>query len=587
MQYKEILINDITPDINQPRKFFDETAMQELTASVLEKGIIQPIMVRLQPNGISSTYMLVCGERRLRAATEVFEIDHKRNTIPAVIAELTDDEALEMQIIENLQRKDVHPLEEAVAFDSMLQHGMDVKTIADKVGKSDYFIRQRIKLCNLTEDWQKAFFANRLSITDALKITLYSATIQDEILDKQAEDKNIKIELYDLKKYSGHLKNAIFKLDDAELLPSVGSCINCQYNSATAMLFPDAAENPVCSNLSCFTNKCDLQFTKSFDLALQDPAMIFVEEAYRGDDNRDIKNKISSAGFTIYKSSDVFEYKHALPDKPDFEDDWLNDHDDDANGCIEAFDNEMQEYLKDITDVEKEKESGKYKPAFYINGNNRGEIQYVNLYKNNHHKKTDFTDSGDGDGDVATSNLKDEIERLTSKEKRSKELDEQKIWELVKKQFNPAANASLLKGEFTMVENQAAAFALYNKLNYHMEDPFCELFKLDKRSLDFSKVTDEQLRQMIRFFFLDTLPPVALYSGYNEEALVSLNIARYYFPSVLQEIENDQAEISTRRIAKVNDKIAELKKQLEELEPAKPKAADKKSKKVNMKNVDC
>jgi ParB family chromosome partitioning protein len=575
MQYKEIYIYHIEKDENQPRKFFDETAMQELTASVLEKGIIQPILVR--PQG--ANYMLVCGERRLRAAHEVFAVDNKRNTIPAVIKDLTDDEALEMQIIENLQRKDVHPMEEAVAFESMLLHGMDVKTIADKVGKSDYFIRQRIKLCNLTEDWQKAFFANRLSITDALKITLYSATIQDEILDKQAEDKNIKIEFYDLKKYSGHLKDAIFKLDDAELLPSVGSCINCQYNSTTAMLFPDATENPVCSNLSCFTKKCDLQFTKSFDLALQDPAMMFVEEAYRDDDNRDIKNKISSAGFTIYKSSDVFEYKHALPDKPDFEDfeaDWLGDHDD-----------EMKEYLEELAEVEKEKESGKFKPAFYINGNNRGEIQYVNLYKNNHHKKTDFADSGDGDGDVATSNLKDEIERLTSKEKRSKEFDEQKIWELVKKQFNPGANASVLKAELCQVEMEATAYAIYEKIGYKNRESFYSLFNIDKRKIDFSNVTSEQLNQMIRFFFLDVLPPNALYSGYNDQALVSLKIARYYFPSVLQEVEDDQAEISSRRIAKVNAKIVELKKQLKDLEPPKPKAADKKSKKVNMKNVDC
>ena len=240
----------------------------------------------------------------------------------------------------------------------------------------------------------------------------------------------------------------------------------------------------------------------------------------------------------------------------------------------------MKKWFKEVDELTKEVTAGKFVNAFFISGNERGKTIQVKLKKENNSSADENSTDTDS---TSSTGLKDEIARLNEKEKRSKELDEQKIWELIKKQFNPHANASLLKGEFNDVENQAAAFALYNKLNYNMKSPFCELFKIDIRNLDFSKVTDEQLRQMIRFFFLDTLPPVVLYNGYNEEALVSLNIARQYFPSVLKEVEDDQEEISSRRIAKVNAKIAELNMQIKALQPLK----EKKPKKGSIKNVDC
>jgi ParB family chromosome partitioning protein len=105
--FKTILLDDIHPDPNQPRKYYDALAMEELTQSVKEKGVLQPVLIRPNGNG----YILVCGERRYRASKEAGLTD-----IPAVIRQLTDDEALELQIIENLQRKDVNPMEEGTAF---------------------------------------------------------------------------------------------------------------------------------------------------------------------------------------------------------------------------------------------------------------------------------------------------------------------------------------------------------------------------------------------------------------------------------------------------------------------------------------
>ena len=108
VQFLTIEISRIIPDPDQPRRFFDETALQELTESVKVNGVIQPIMLR--PNG-DVGYMVVCGERRYRAS-----IAAGLTELPAVVRAFPHEQALELQLIENLQRKDVHPMEEAVAF---------------------------------------------------------------------------------------------------------------------------------------------------------------------------------------------------------------------------------------------------------------------------------------------------------------------------------------------------------------------------------------------------------------------------------------------------------------------------------------
>ncbi|MBK7885509.1 MAG: ParB/RepB/Spo0J family partition protein [Chitinophagaceae bacterium] len=101
--------------------------MTELVESIKTNGVLQPILVRPKGKG----YMLVCGERRYRATKEAGLTE-----VPAVIREMTDDEALEAQIIENLQRKDVHPMEEAVAFNSLIENKKySVIEVAARVGK--------------------------------------------------------------------------------------------------------------------------------------------------------------------------------------------------------------------------------------------------------------------------------------------------------------------------------------------------------------------------------------------------------------------------------------------------------------------
>ncbi|MGI8928420.1 MAG: ParB/RepB/Spo0J family partition protein [Candidatus Limnocylindrales bacterium] len=137
---RNIPLDRITPNPDQPRMIFDEDALAELAASVTEHGVLQPILVR--PTGELQRYQLVAGERRWRAARAAGLHD-----IPALIEQLDDETALEIGIIENLQREDLSPLEEAMIYDRMTQeHGYSVRKLAQKLGKDKGYIENRLRL---------------------------------------------------------------------------------------------------------------------------------------------------------------------------------------------------------------------------------------------------------------------------------------------------------------------------------------------------------------------------------------------------------------------------------------------------------
>ena len=131
----------ITPNPEQPRLVMDEKTLNELSASIREHGVLQPVLVR--PIGPNS-YQLIAGERRWRAS-QIAGLD----TIPALIEEIDDDTALEIAIIENLQREDLSPLDEAAMYDRMVrEHGYSIRKLADKLGKDKGYLENRLRLAD-------------------------------------------------------------------------------------------------------------------------------------------------------------------------------------------------------------------------------------------------------------------------------------------------------------------------------------------------------------------------------------------------------------------------------------------------------
>jgi ParB family chromosome partitioning protein len=142
---RHVPIDWIEPNPENPRLLFEESALAELASSIREHGVLQPILVR--PAG-RDHYQLVAGERRWRAARLAGLL-----TIPALIEELDDDAALEIAVIENLQREDLSPLEEANMYEKMVtEHGYSIRKLAQKLGKDKGYLENRLRLADAPEE---------------------------------------------------------------------------------------------------------------------------------------------------------------------------------------------------------------------------------------------------------------------------------------------------------------------------------------------------------------------------------------------------------------------------------------------------
>ncbi len=160
---RNIPIEGIDPNPEQPRLAFDEDTLNELAASIREHGVLQPVLVR--PLG-NNRYQLVAGERRWRASKLA-----GLETIPALVEELDDDTALEISIIENLQREDLSPLDEAAMYDRMIrEHGYSIRRLAQKLGKDKGYLENRLRLADAPDEVRELVSVRKDTLSHAYEL---------------------------------------------------------------------------------------------------------------------------------------------------------------------------------------------------------------------------------------------------------------------------------------------------------------------------------------------------------------------------------------------------------------------------------
>jgi len=156
-------LDRIEPNPEQPRLAFDETTLAELAASIREHGVLQPILVRPLDDG---RYQLIAGERRWRASKLAGQ-----STIPALVEEIDDDTALEIAIIENLQREDISPLDEAAMYDRMIhEHGYSIRKLADKLGKDKGYVENRLRLSDAPDEVRELVSLRKDTLSHAYEL---------------------------------------------------------------------------------------------------------------------------------------------------------------------------------------------------------------------------------------------------------------------------------------------------------------------------------------------------------------------------------------------------------------------------------
>lgn len=320
MEFKVIKLALLAPNPDNPRKTFDEGAVAELAASIKEKGVLQPILVRMvrRPLASGPLYQVVCGERRYRAA-----ILAGITEIPATIRDLSDEEALELMLMENFQRQDVHPMEEAAGFAALQRmNRMTVTQIADRVGKSRQYVADRIKLDRLIQPLKTAFYEGKFNLSTAAQVAAMPEEAQQEWMDEQPGWRGDWSEADVLKTLNTNLETAKFDITDQHLIPQRGSCIGCEFNTATSDLFPELGGASRCLNKPCFMKKAHEGAMRILRRAAADGVTIIFD---RWEDDGNIARIMQSNGIE-YILNDNAVLTESAPDREfhmeDFDCDW-------------------------------------------------------------------------------------------------------------------------------------------------------------------------------------------------------------------------------------------------------------------------
>ena len=187
-QYQNIPIDQLVANPTQPRTTFDQKEIRELASSIRKSGLLQPLLVRKKTNSNSafSSYEIVAGERRWRAAKEAGLI-----TVPAIVKDLGDHETLEISIVENIQRQDLNPIEEAIAYDRLInEFGSTQEQISQSLGKDRSSIANSLRLLKLPESVKELLKQKKLTAGHARAIlSLESQTEQEELANLLTSEK--------------------------------------------------------------------------------------------------------------------------------------------------------------------------------------------------------------------------------------------------------------------------------------------------------------------------------------------------------------------------------------------------------------
>lgn len=266
----EIEITKISPSPRNPRKTFSEEDIAELAQNIRNQGLLQPITVR----PIGKTYEIVCGERRYRASKLNAEEDKKKKaTIACIVKEMTDEEAFEAMITENLQRKDVDPIEEAFAFGELINSGKSIDEVAARFGKTKRFVQERVKLNTLISPLKELTTSGNIPIAGAFMLAKLTEDLQkayyENIKNRYGDMSELTIEVREI---NGWISREFMRLESAPFLEydeedetkppteewntCFEKCANCCMNTGNSgCLFYSMKEDHRCTDRKCFEKK--------------------------------------------------------------------------------------------------------------------------------------------------------------------------------------------------------------------------------------------------------------------------------------------------------------------------------------------
>lgn len=366
---RNIPVSDITPSSLNPRKTFDQDALCELADNIKENGLIQPITVRKLAKGENFKYEIVCGERRFRA-TQIAGMTE----IQCIIKDLDDKQAFAAMIIENLQRKDVDPMEEAAAFHKLYTEGtMQVKEIAKILGKSSSYVVSRIQLNNVLPEYLPLLRNGNIYLNQLIEIAKLTKE-QQEVLFRDCFTeasiarwpiKYITIDILHQwidEHVMQYLDTADFPLGDATF--SCGKdCEGCPFNTKNKPESYGDTARPRCMDMKCFRQK-------SLENVFRIAKGLDIPVVYQGQGNEEIIKAAKEYGLTLQDMTGrSYVIKPVEPDHASFSDEEVYEKRMDTYRHVKAiFDSNVEDgNVQQVYEICFDgKLSGEYKYAYTI-----------------------------------------------------------------------------------------------------------------------------------------------------------------------------------------------------------------------------
>lgn len=286
-EYRNVSLSLLSESKTNPRRTFEDAALKELAESIRTQGVLSPLLVRpLDERG----FEIVAGARRYRAAQMA-----EAATVPVRIVNLSDAETLEAQLVENLMRRDVHPLEEASGFRALLnldEPKYSIEQISARTGKNPAYVTARLKLTELAPMVVDAFYREEIGVGHALLLAKLQPGQQEQALSACFKEdwsaggqksKRILLPVRNLQFWIESnvlliLKLAPFDKRDARLVPAVGSCVDCPMRTGhNKLLFSDLGKLDACTSPTCYQDKVDAHVAKAITAK---PTLVQISTAY-------------------------------------------------------------------------------------------------------------------------------------------------------------------------------------------------------------------------------------------------------------------------------------------------------------------
>ena len=547
-------ITTVHPSADNHRKTFNDASLQELAESIREVGVLQAIAVRPRTEG---GYEIIYGERRYRASL----LAGAKTIKGTVYNNITDDEAEDMSLSENLQREEVRPTEEARAFKRLLEKGRyDIYSLAGRFGRSEKYIYTRLKLNELYAPIGELLDNETITISVAEEISTYEANIQKDVYENHLKSDNKDdwsgytlnlFKKYFEKYYTTDLEQ--YKFDKTE-------CKACVHNAANYNLFAEHNGCGHCTNRKCLETKNAAHVAKETEKLLKSDPKLVVARPYYGSRNDMALQKLDKKGHEI-KELDYNVSAREFPKAPEAPKKEEYTQPKEYEQAVQTFERRNEEYAQKVEELNRKKEEGRIKTYVKV-GQTEPELCYVEINK----KETAPVTIG----------------TLQERDKRFSELAIEKIVADTKKIVR---ENDYPESPFTQYEDGMIYFAMLTQLQrkhfslFGIKDQPTPLDEKQRMKI-VAKLTDAQKtvikRDFISYFLCENG------HGDNNASKLLRDFANMHFPDQYGLAKAIHEEEYQKRHERLEERIKEMKKAEKKTakEAEKQQTAEKTEKKV-------